>query len=244
MIKKLWEASKKRKKNSLLFKFEQLVSKKFNKSFYNSYTKILNWSLQNPGDFWSMIWDFSNINGKKSKNKLKKSKVFHKNIFLPGSKLNFAENLLSKNNKDKAITFISENGFREEKNWQELNTQVNKITAFLQRIKIKKNDRVAAYLPNTIETVEAFLSATSLGAIWSSCSPDFGTPGLIERFSQINPKILFVVDHYFYNGKKINVIERVPQIIKEIKSIKHIVVVNYPGTIEHHDKVNYKKVIT
>ena len=242
MIKKLWEASKKRKKNSLLFKFEQLVSKKFNKNFHNSYQEILNWSVKNRGDFWSLIWDFSNINGKKSKNKLKKSKIFYKNLFLPGSKLNFAENLLSKNNQDKAITFISENGFREEKNWQELNLQVSKIVTFLQRIKIKKNDRVAAYLPNTIETVEAFLGTTSLGAIWSSCSPDFGTRGLIERFSQINPKILFIVDHYFYNGKKINVIERAPQILKEIKSIKYIVVVSYPGTVESNDKINPKKV--
>ena len=101
MIEKLWEASKKQKKNSLLFKFEQLASKKFNKNFNNSYHKILKWSVKNQGDFWSLIWDFSNINGKKSKNKLKKSKIFYKNLFLPGSKLNFAENLLPKNNQDK-----------------------------------------------------------------------------------------------------------------------------------------------
>jgi acetoacetyl-CoA synthetase len=242
MTKKLWEASKQRKKNSLLFEFEQFISKKYNKKFNNNYQKILNWSIKKSGDFWSSIWDFANIKGIKSKDKLKKSNIFYKNLFLPDSKLNFAENLLLKNNKDKAVTFISENGYREQKNWQELNNQVSKISTFLKSINVKKNDRVVAYLPNTIESVEAFLSTVSLGAIWSSCSPDFGSRGLIERFSQINPKVLFVVNHYFYNGKKINVIERVPEILKKIKSIKHIVVVNYPGTKKLCNKVSVQKV--
>ena len=91
-----------------------------------------------------------------------------------------------------------------EKNehWLELNNNVSKIIKFLKKIKLKKNDRVAAYLPNFIETVEAFLATSSLGAIWSSCSPDFGINGVVERFSQIKPKILFVADKYFYNGKR------------------------------------------
>ena len=110
--------------------------------------------------------------------------------------------LLSKNNNEKAVTFISENGFREERSWRQLNLNTNKISKFLQKINIKKGDRVAAYMPNTIETVEAFIATTSLGGIWSSCSPDFGSKGVIERFSQINPKVLFITDQYFYNGKK------------------------------------------
>ena len=172
---------------------------------------------------------FQKLKDYKSKLKIKKSKIFYKNKFLPNSKLNFAENLLSKNNKDKAITFISENGFREERSWQELNLNVNKVSEFLKSIKIKKKDRVAAYLPNSIETIEAFIASSSLGAIWSSCSPDFGAKGVVERFSQINPKVLFVVDRYFYNGKIINVLGRVPEIIKKVTSIKYVVIVNYPG---------------
>ena len=242
MSKKLWEASKERKKNSLLFKFEKFISTKFNKKFQNNYNKILNWSIKKPGDFWSSFWDFSDVDGVKSKTKLKKSKFFYKNLFLPGSKLNFAKNLLPKNNKDIAITFISENGYREEKNWYNLNIQVSKISTFLKSIKIKKNDRVVAYLPNTIETVEAFLGTVSLGAIWSSCSPDFGAKGMIERFSQINPKVLFVVNYYFYNGKKINVIERIPQILKEIKSIKYVIVVDYPGSDVLKEKISLQNV--
>ena len=164
MKQKLWEASSDQKKNSLLSNYEQFISKKFKKNFNQKYENILKWSIKNPGNFWSSIWDFSEIKGFKGKLKIKKSKIFYKNKFLPNSKLNFAENLLSKNNKDKAITFISENGFREERSWHELNLNVNKISKFLKSIKIKKKDRVAAYLPNTIETVEAFIASSSLGS--------------------------------------------------------------------------------
>ena len=110
-----------------------------------------------------------------------KSKIFYKNLFLPNSKLNFGENLLSKNNSEKAITFISENNFREERTWKELNENTSKIINFFKDRKIKKKDRIVAYLPNTIETVEAFIATTSIGAIWSSCSPDFGVRGVVER---------------------------------------------------------------
>ena len=242
MNKKLWEASFDQKKNSLLSNYEQFISKKFKKNFNQKYENILKWSIKNSGNFWSSIWDFSEIKGFKSKLKIKKSKTFYKNKFFPNSKLNFAENLLSKNNKDKAITFISENGFREERSWYELNLNVSKISKFLKIIKIKKGDRVAAYLPNSIETVETFIASSSLGAIWSSCSPDFGVKGVVERFSQISPKVLFVVDKYFYNGKTINILERVPQILKEIPSIKHIVIVCYPGEKYFNQKYDFKKV--
>ena len=92
-----------------------------------------------------------------------------------------------------------------------------------------------------LKTVEAFIASSSLGAIWSSCSPDFGVKGVVERFSQINPKVLFVVDKYFYNGKTINVLERVPQILKEIPSIKYVVIVNYPGEKYLKININLKK---
>ncbi len=244
MSKKLWEASLSQKRNSFLYKYEQFISKKFNKKFNGKYESILRWSIKNPGNFWSSIWDFSEIIGFKSKKEIQKSKIFYKNTFLPNSKLNFAENLLSKNNKDKAITFISENGFREERSWRELNVNVNKVSSFLKNIKIKKKDRVVAYLPNSIETVEAFIASSSLGAIWSSCSPDFGVNGLIERFSQIKPKVIFVIDKYFYNGKTINILERIPKILEKIPSIKHIVIVSYPGEKYLNNKCRFKKVKT
>jgi len=237
MTKKLWEASLNRKKNSTLFAFENYISKKFNKNFNNKFEKLLDWTIKNSPDFWSSFWDFSKIKGTKSSKTIKKSKIFYKNVFLPGSKLNFAENLLSKNDDKKAATFISENGFREERSWQKLNQNTSKLVQFLKNKKISQKDRVAAYMPNTIETVEAFIATTAIGAIWSSCSPDFGVKGVIERFSQINPKILFITDQYFYNGKQINILNRLPEILKEIPSIKNIVVTNYPGK----NFIKYKK---
>ena len=242
MTKKLWQASLNQKKNSNLFAFEKYVSKKFNKKFNNDFQKILDWSIKDSPDFWSSFWDFTKINGKKGRKKIKKSKVFYKNLFLPGSKLNFANNLLVKNDKKKAATFISENGFREEKSWEKLNQNTNKLVQFLKNKKIRPKDRVAAYMPNTIETVEAFISTTAIGAIWSSCSPDFGAKGVIERFSQISPKILFITDQYFYNGKQINIIDRLPQILKAIPSIKNVVVSNYPGERFIKFKKKFKKV--
>ena len=242
MGKKLWEASKNKKTNSNLYAYEKFISEKFNLKLNHNYNKILNWSIKNYGKFWSSIWDFCKIKGTKSNIELIVSKIFYKNFFLPKSKLNFAENLITKNNKSKAITFISENGFREERNWLELNNNVSKIFKFFNKIKLKKNDRVAAYLPNFIETVEAFLATSSLGAIWSSCSPDFGINGVIERFSQIKPKVLFIVDKYYYNGKEINVIERLPKILQAIKSIKYVVVISYPGKKNILNKLEIKKV--
>jgi len=245
MTKKLWQASFDQKKKSNLFQFENYISKKFNIKFNNDFQKILDWSIKNSSDFWSSFWDFTKIKGIKSNKKIKKSKIFYKNLFLPGSKLNFANNLLAKNNKKKAATFISENGFREERSWEKLNQNTNKLVQFLKNKKIKQKDRVAAYMPNSIETVEAFISTTAIGATWSSCSPDFGVKGVIERFSQINPKILFIIDQYFYNGKQINIIDRVPEILKAIPSIKNVVVANYPGKklLKSKKKINKIKLI-
>ena len=242
MSKKLWEATINQKKKSLLSSYEKFISKQFKKNFNQKYENILKWSIKNSGSFWSSIWDFSEIKGIKSKYKIKKSKIFYKNKFLPNSKLNFAENLLSKNSNEKAITFISENGFREERTWRELNINVSKVSKFLQSIKIKKKDRVAAYMPNSIETVEAFIASSSLGAIWSSCSPDFGVKGVVERFSQIDPKVLFSIDKYFYNGKTINILDRIPKILKDVPSIEYVVIVNYPGEKYLQNKYKSRKV--
>jgi len=242
MSKKLWQPSLIVKKNSNLFAFENYISKKLKIKFNRNYKKLLNWSIKNSPEFWSRFWDFSKIKGFKSNKNFRKSKTFYKNLFLPGSRLNFGENLLSKNNNEKAVTFISENGFRIERSWRQLNLNTNKISKFLKKINIKKGDRVAAYMPNTIQTVEAFIATTSLGSIWSSCSPDFGSKGVIERFSQINPKVLFITDQYFYNGKKINVLNRLPEILKLIPSIKSVVISNYPGKKFIKNKYKFKKI--
>ena len=237
MSKKLWEASNIIKNNSNLFKYEKFLSKKFNYIPSKNFNKLLKWSIKNSKNFWSSIWEFCKVKGEKN-HKFKISKNLIKNQYLLNSKLNFAENLLSLNNDNKAITFISENKYREVRSWRELNTNTHKVINFFKKIKIKKNDRIAAYLPNYIETVESFLATAALGAIWSSCSPDFGTNGVIERFSQIKPKLLIISDRYYYNGKEINVLNRLPLILKKIKSIKNVIIINYPGK----DYLKHKKI--
>ena len=239
MKRKLWEASKTKKKHSNLHKYEKFLLEKHKIKITQNYSKILNWSIKNPQKFWSSIWDFAGVKGIK-KEKTHISKTLFKSKFLINSKLNFAENLLSKNDDSKAITFISENSFKEVRSWKNLNLNVNKISNFFINSGIKKNDRVVAYLPNLIQTVESFIATTSLGAVWSSCSPDFGADGVIERFAQIKPKMLIIADRYYYNGKEINVIERLPYILKKIKSIKKIIIVNYPGKNYLKFKTNLK----
>ena len=246
MTKKLWQASSQKIKDSNLFAFENFLSKKTNIKFNKNYKNLVDWSIKNYPEFWSKFWDFSKIKGIKSKKKIKKSKIFHKNLFLPGTKLNFGQNLLSKNTFDKALTFISENGYREERSWKQLNLNTAKLVQFFKEMKIVKGDRIAAYMPNCNETVEAFIASSSIGGIWSSCSPDFGTNGIIERFSQISPKVLFITDQYFYNGKKINIIERLSKILKSIPSIKIVVIINYPGkkylkTMQKFKKIKFFK---
>ena len=237
MSQKLWEAHSSIKNKSNLFKFEKFLSRKFNFKVSKNYNKLFNWSIKNPNLFWSSIWDYANVKGKKV-DKFKSSKEFIKNKFLVNSKLNFAENLLSKNDNSKAITFISETGFKEIRSWKDLYLNTSKLVNFFKKNKIYAKDRIAAYMSNQIETVECFLAASTIGAIWSSCSPDFGTPGLIERFSQIKPKILIITDRYYYNGKEINILKRLPSILKKIKSIKNVLIVSYPGK----KYLKYKKI--
>ena len=252
MTKKLWEASLKQKKNSNLFEFEKFLTKKFNYVSKIKYEKLFNWTIRNPKLFWSSIWEYSKIKGIKN-DRFYFPKEIIKSKFLLKSKLNYAENLLPKNDNSKAVTFISENGYREEKSWKKLNKNTLKLITFLKEMKIKENDRVAAYTANQIETVESFLATSALGAIWSSCSPDFGTQGVIERFSQIRPKLLIITDRYYYNGKEINILERLPTILKNIKSIKNVLIISYPGKknlrqkkikgikIFYYNKLNDKK---
>ena len=228
MPKKLWEPSKELIKNSNLFAYEKFISKYYKYNFSRNYKKLLKWSVKNPKDFWNSIWEYFEVIGKKT-DKFKLTKDLINSKFFVNSKLNFAENLLAKNSNQKAITFVSENGYREQKSWRELNIDVKKIITFYKKINISEKDRIAAYTPNQIETVECFLGASAIGSIWSSCSPDFGVPGVIERFSQIKPKLLVITDKYYYNGKEINIIERLPKILKKIKSIKSVLILNYPG---------------
>ena len=117
-------------------------------------------------------------------------------------------------------------------------SQIRTISAEERKLELKNKDRVAAYVPNAVETITSFLASSKNGLIWSSCSPDFGSQGVVDRFLQIKPKILITSDYYFYNGKKINILEKIPEILKKIKSIKKVIIFPYSGQFQN--KINPK----
>ena len=226
----LWKINKEKLNKTNLTLYSDFINKNYKIKHNNDFNKIWKWSVDNPKIFWKSIWDFTKVKGSLGNILLQESNIFFKNKFFPDTKLNYAENLLKKNNTEQAIIFKSENGYKKDISWNNLNSNVEKISNWLESNGIQKGDRVAAYMPNIPETVIAYISSAVLGAIWSSCSPDFGIAGVVDRFSQINPKVLFIADKYFYNGKKINILERLPEILKNVSSIKKVVVVAYPGT--------------
>lgn len=240
----LWTASSETIKNSNIKKFSNLIEKKYNINFENNFQKFHKWSVNNLEKFWSEYWDFGEIKGDKGSQIISKDKIFHRNKFFKDSKLNFAENLLSKNNDEIAIHSLKENGEHENISWEQLNINVKKLSSFFKFFDLKKGDRIAGYVPNTIETIVSFLATSKNGLIWSSCSPDFGIQGVIDRFKQIEPKILVTCDQYNYNGKKIDILNRIPAILEAIPSIKKVIVFNYDkNESSNHEYENFYKIL-
>ncbi len=238
----LWKASKNLINQSVIKNFSQKIENKFNINFDETFSNFWKWSINNPENFWNEFWDYSNIIGEKKDLILEKNSTFYKNKFFPNSKINFTENLLVKDTDEIAIFSLKENGISNEISWKDLKTKVFKFSNYLKS-KIQKSDRVAAYVPNTIETVICFLASAKNGNIWSSCSPDFGIQGVVDRFKQIEPKIFITCDCYFYNGKKISILDRVPEILKQIPSIKEVIVFSYGDEVEKNDYSNFREII-
>ena len=190
------------------------------------YNQLYYWSIDKYEDFWESYLKFSNIIYYS-----KYSKVVDEITKMPGAKwfqgmqLNFAENLLKYRDDKIAIRFYSENGNKKFISYYDLYQKVSGLSSALKNKGIKKGDRVCGYLPNIPETVIAMLATTSIGAIWSSCSPDFGSSAVIDRFKQIDPKIIFTVDSYTYNGKVINLKSKLIKIIEEINTIQFTVII-------------------
>ncbi len=236
----LWSANEAYRKNSRLEKFCENLEKKGLLKKTSNFKDLWKWSVNNPDSFWSEVWDFTKIKGIKKGKTIKKNSIFYKNIFFPDSKINYAENLLVKKNNENAIHFLSESGLEKKISWKKLYEDVCKFSHYLKKINLKEKDRVAAYVPNSIEAITSFLATSKNGLIWSSCSPDFGADAVIDRFSQIKPKILITCEYYFYNGNKINILEKVPKILKKIKSIKKVIIFPYKNKFEK--KINSKYV--
>ena len=205
-----------------------------------TYKELHNWSINNKSKFWDKIWDFTKIKGRKKGKIFNENNEFIKTRFFDESELNYAENCLLKKNENEAIIFYSENNLRRSYTWKKLRENTFKLSHFFKSNNININDRIAGILPNIPETIVSFLATSQIGAIWSSCSSDFGSQAIIDRFKQIEPKILLITDYYFYNKKKINTTDIIPTILKNIKSIQKVIVIPYENKkIELKNQFNY-----
>jgi acetoacetyl-CoA synthetase len=225
----LWQPTPHQIKNSQMTKFLNLVRKDY--PWVETYQDLYRFSIEYSEDFWKRVWTFTDIIAETQGDRvIENTQEMEKARFFPQAKLNFAQNLLRRRDQETAIYFFGEDKVTRELSFSSLYNQVSSISQFLKDIGIQAGDRVAGYLPNLPETVIAMLSATTLGAVWSSCSPDFGVQGVVDRFGQILPKVLFVADGYYYNGKIFSCLEKIPEILVQIPSIQKVVIVPYAGS--------------
>jgi acetoacetyl-CoA synthetase len=226
----LWTPSPDQIASSKMTSFRDFVNKRHELQLKDS-DALYTWSIKELGPFWEAVWDFCGVIGDKGKIQVKDENDMLKCRFFPEAKLNYAENLLRTPPSDKiAVTFWGEDKVKRRISYKEMHAQVSSLQQFFMAQGITVGDRIAAYMPNLPETLFAMLAATSLGATWSSASPDFGVQGVLDRFGQIEPKILIAVDGYYYNGKWVDCTEKLAEIIPQMKSVQAVILVSYrPG---------------
>ena len=238
----LWEPSSDQYKNCNLSKYISFINENYNKNFKN-YDDLYNWSIDDISNFWDSISVFSKIKFSSLPDTIyKKNDSFIKTKWFEGAKLNFSENLLKYNDDSIAIEYFCENKIKGKITYKQLYNRVSDCAYYLESLGIKKGDRVAGFMPNIFEAIIAMLATSSIGAVWSSCSPDFGINGVLDRFAQINPKVLFVSDGYFYKGKKINLSSKINQIKKSLPSVKQVVCAEIIGVSNIDDCIFWNEI--
>ncbi len=226
MNKMLWSPTEERKKKTNIYRFMQTVNSKFGQDF-TEYGPLHQWSVDNIADFWSTMWDFADIKFSEPYTEVIDELKMPGAKWFQGARLNFAENLLRYRDDHPAIIFKGEVLDPVTITYAELYDEVARLAKSLKAAGVTVGDRVVGFMPNMPQTIMAMLAATSLGATWSSCSPDFGIKGVLDRFGQIKPKILFTANGYSYKGKSIDSLERIRNILDQIDSIEKVVVVPY-----------------
>jgi acetoacetyl-CoA synthetase len=226
----LWTPSTEHVEATQMHRFQKYLEGKLNIRFDN-YHELHQWSVDNHVIFWKAVWDFCKVKASTPYSAvLENRNAFPGAKWFPGSRLNFAENLLRYRDDKTALVSLLENGERRELSYAGLYQKVEQLAAALRVDGLIAGDRVAGFMPNIIEAIIAMLAVTSIGAVWSSCSPDFGINGVVDRFGQIEPKILFSADGYYYNGKTIDSLSRLREIQQQISSIEKIVVIPLVST--------------
>lgn len=227
MAKMLWKPSEERIRQTNMYRFMHYINDRHGKNF-DEYTPLYRWSIDNIPDFWASMWDFAEIRASK-----RFDRVIDDLGRMPGARwftgatLNFAENLLRYRDDRPALIFKGEGLPVRRMTYAGLYDEVARIAASLREAGVEPGDRVVGFMPNMPETIIAMLAATSCGATWSSCSPDFGIMGVLDRFGQIKPKVLFAADGYFFKGKRFDSLARISDILKKLPSIDKVVVVPY-----------------
>jgi len=222
----IWSPGPARFKAANIQRFSEGVQSRLGRDI-RDYWDLHGFSIEQPEQFWRAVWEFCTIIGKPGGPTVRHPDRMPGAQWFPEARLNFAENLLRFRDAQPAIIFRGESGARSELSFDELHTAVAQTAAALRSSGVAAGDRVAGYMPNLPETIIAMLATTSIGAIWSSCSPDFGISGVVDRFGQIEPKVLFCANAYSYNAKVFDCLEKVAGIAKAVPSIERVIVVPY-----------------
>ena len=226
-MSELWRPSPARIADANLTRFTRCVNAR-RRLQLGDYAQLYAWSLSAPEAFWSEVARFADLRAEWGEGPvLEEPQRMPGARFFPAAQLNFAANLLRFEDEQPALVFRNERGARRTLSYRELRTQVARIAAGLRAAGVVAGDRVAGYLPNLPESAIAMLATASVGAIWSSCSPDFGVHGVLDRFGQIAPKLLFAADGYFYAGKKLDSLQTVSEVLAQLPAIERVVVIPY-----------------
>ena len=245
MGKLLWTPSEEQIQDSNMYRFMTGVNRKYQKNF-TTYPELWQWSVDHIPEFWAEMWDFAGVIASRPCDEVIDDVTRMPGTrWFKGARLNFAENLLRYRDDETAIVFRGEDQVRRRLTYAELYDEVARTAASLRALGLKPGDRVVGFMPNMPESIIAMLAAASLGAVWSSCSPDFGIKGVLDRFGQIKPRVLFTADGYLFKGKRIDSLERITDILKQIGTVEKVVVVPYttdapdisgvPGAVLYND---------
>jgi acetoacetyl-CoA synthetase len=225
----LWSPSQERVRQANITRFIELVNRKYGLKI-ESYRELYDWSIERIPEFWAAMWEFANIIASRGYDKVVDDLTrFPGARWFPGARLNFAENLLRHDDDRPAFVFKGETQRSARMTFAELRDQVARLAVSLREIGVRPGDRVCGYMPNLIETAVAMLAATSVGAVWASCGAELGPTAVLDRLGQIEPKVLFAADGYFYKGQIFSSLPNAEKVANGIPSIEKVIVTSYVG---------------